>query len=233
LSDSSLAPSDIIAIIGLVVAVAAWRWPRTPAAPKIEGETVEVVPSEPVVPPETNEPTASEIDIPFPPGLYLLEYDPGVRLVIRENKVTFSVRDVVARLALSVFVASFAFTQSKVAALFLLFLMSFLLLKRTRLGTIVLLNLKKRMYLVSGDGGAWGGGWPPDLRLSIRLDPTTNQWITSLFLATVCIWSTVTPTAEGGRKKIRPFVEALEQIRSLKRNKTLGLFDLLLELWQS
>jgi hypothetical protein len=223
--------SDIIAIIGVVVAVAAWLWPRSPPEKhKIEGQAIE----ESAVPRDQDlEP--SEIDIPFPSGLYLLEYEPGVRFSIRENKKsTWSILDIIPRLALSVFVGAVVFDESKMLALFLFCLMLLPLLSRSRLGQVVSVNLQKCTYYVfrSGSGG-WGGGWPPDLQLSVNLDPKTNEWVTSLYLATVRIWTTTTPSAEAGRKKIKPFVEALQKIRALRRSKKVGVFDVLAEFWLS
>jgi len=86
------------------------------------------------------------------------------------------------------------------------------------------------MYFVSKPSGGWGGGWPPDIALRVDQDPATEQWVTSLYLATICIWTAVTPSPTGGRRKIKPFVDALKKIAALKRPEKVGFFDVVLEM---
>jgi hypothetical protein len=63
-----------------------------------------------------------------------------------------------------------------------------------------------------------------------RLDDSTDgQWITSLYLAGVCIYSIQTSEAEEGRKKIALFMEALQMIAALRPIKKIGILDVLTE----
>jgi hypothetical protein len=103
-------------------------------------------------------------------------------------------------------------------------------IRRRRAGTYVSLNLRKRTYFVVDPNGCWGGNWPPEIALRVEQDPVTEQWVTSLYLASVRIWTTVTPTATGGRRKIKPFVDALREISELKRPEKTNQFDVMIEM---
>jgi hypothetical protein len=93
----------------------------------------------------------------------------------------------------------------------------------------VSLNIAKRIVFVTGQGKHSQSNWPPNIGLQVKLDESTGgQWVTTLYLATVCIWSTKTKNAEKGREKIKPFLEALQKIAALKPSK-LGYFDLPIE----
>ena len=219
---------DTIAAIGAVIALIAWLFPRAPKSKKTEGENVETIIAE-----ET--PAEEEIiDIPFPAGLYLLDYEPGVRLSIREKKKTPLVSTMMipalflGSIALAVSIASEAWPFG---AFVLIWLVAYSI-RRTRLGTVVHLNLKKRMYFVSNPGGSWGGGWPPDVAIRVELDTSTNLWVTSLYLATVRIWTASTVNPGDGKRKIKPFLEALQKIKALKRTDTTVL-DSLIEYLQT
>jgi hypothetical protein len=209
--DRGVLTGDIIAAIGAVIALIAWLFPRAPKSKKTEGPNVETISAK-----ETPEETI--IDIPFPAGLYLLDYEPGVRLSIRENKKTplISLMMIPAfflgSIALAVSVSAEAWP---LGAFVLIWLVAYAI-RRTRLGTVVHLNLKKRMYFVSNPGGAWGGGWPPDVAIRVELDTSTSLWVTSLYLATVRIWTASTVNPGDGKRKIKPFLEALQKIKALK-----------------
>jgi hypothetical protein len=77
LSNETDIVADIIALLGVVVAIIAWRWPRP--STELPPENVEIVPPLPSTPE-----VAEKIDIPFPPGLFIYEYEPGARLRLGE-----------------------------------------------------------------------------------------------------------------------------------------------------
>ena len=98
---------DIIGIVAIAVAIMAWRWPRAPR--RIEGNVDiddDSLSSEKDAPAEhdTPEPAVPEmIEIPFPPGLLIQEYEPNQRLRIRENKpVVFSFHSIIPQLFVSI-----------------------------------------------------------------------------------------------------------------------------------
>ena len=77
----TLGLSDIIALLAVIVGVLAWQYPRSPKAPKRDDDVLPPIDSEPNL--ERVE-VSETVNIQFPPGLFLYDYVPGIRLRIRE-----------------------------------------------------------------------------------------------------------------------------------------------------
>jgi hypothetical protein len=172
------------------------------------------------------------LEASFPPGLYLIDYVPGVRFKIREQVLT-TLFD--RKLPSDVFyiVVTLLFLSGALSSNFspmMLAITSPLVIwfwaRRKLLGNVVKVNIRNRTCF--GDGGL---GWPPNIRTVINADPSTGKWKTSLFLSDVQIYSVFTPTSEGGRKTIEPFLNALQKLSALRRTKKLGFFTLLSDLF--
>jgi hypothetical protein len=218
---------NTIAILALIIGILAWQFPRSP---RERDNVIERVPprdpditSAPVGVPET-------IDIPFPPGLFLYDYEPGVRLTIRDCKPIRVVKSSVITSGVSFLITSLLFyAANPLAGLFLFIALLFAWRRLFRAIRKITMNIEKRLYFVSEGGGSWGGGWPPYIGLSVALEQSTNLWVTSLYLDTICVWSKATEGAEQGREEIKPFVEALQKITALKRSKNVSWLDILKE----
>jgi hypothetical protein len=230
LGDSQLSYSDIIGTVSVIVALMVWYWPRSPKAPN-KGDIEPILPS-PSEPDPGKTAISEPVEIPFPPGLLILEYEPGVRLRIGE----YTLKKEFNKFSL-IFTASFVLIWSVLIFMsdsfagILSFILGFMIWRRSvRSRTTVSLNIAKRIFFVTHPGGYWGGGWPPNIGLQVQFNESTDgQWVTSLYLATVCVWSIKTKKPNEGREKIKPFVEALSKITALKQHAQTGVFDILAE----
>jgi hypothetical protein len=169
--------SDIIAIIGVIVACIAWLWPRAPR--KTKGNERPPLPETSTGPNSTQSDLAEaavdeRIEIPFPPGLFIQEYEPNQRLSIRENKpiVIFNPHFIFPTLLFGV-MCFVLFIVDVALGLASAVIMSIIFVRKQRSGTFVSINIKKRIYYVCHPSGAWGGGWPPDIAVRVEQDPET------------------------------------------------------------
>jgi hypothetical protein len=154
-------------------------------------------------------------------------------LCIRESRpvAIFNPRFIPGALFFATMIIIVSFAVHFILGVVLAILIFTIFIRKQRAGTFVSINLQKKIYFVCNPSGCWGGGWPPDIALRIEEDSSRTQWITSLYLASVCIWTAVTPTAAAGRRKITPFVGALRKIAASKRTVSVGFFDVMLEMF--
>ncbi|MCA1428881.1 MULTISPECIES: hypothetical protein [unclassified Bradyrhizobium] len=238
----------LVSMVSILVAVLAWRFPPKPKPD--EDEVREVLTpistplDEPPNPPHGREeiPASppkdaqlegpSEIELPFPPGLRILDYDPGVRLTLREcGRATVQPSVLLPRLGLSLglsfIVGATVHAVLAVPMLVLLCAMSF---RSSRRGARVHLNLQKRMFFVSRGNSSSGGGWPPEVDRGVKQEGKSDKWLISLYLAGVCIWTAETGTPAAGKAKIRSFENALRQICAQPQPSSVSQWDRLIEL---
>jgi TIR domain len=160
----------------------------------------------------------------FPRGLRLLDYQPGIRLEIKDvspvriwdgTELPLLLGIVITTALLSATLCS----SSSIPVVIIVPLAVWFWADRKRRGTVVKLNIRKRKWSVAKpfDGGLVGV-WPPFLGTTTDLDPLTGQWTTSLHLCTVRISKATSATPDGGRAAMEPFIEALQTIAALKRH---------------
>jgi len=171
----------------------------------------------------------------FPPGLYLLDYLPGVRFKIREQLPTTlfdgTLTDYVSGLFFIVanYFVLFTVLGFSLMTLTIISPLAIWFWAREKLrGKVVKINIRNRTYFGSSGGG---GGWPPTIRSVTNVDPSTGKWKTSLYLNEVNIWSVLTETSEGGRTTLEPFLNALQKLSALRRTKKLTCFEMLSDLF--
>ena len=129
----------------------------------------------------------------FPSGLYLLDYQPGIRFKIRgctPTKIFDWQLPVFAFIVLTTVGLlpdnSLNSPNSAIpTTIFEFILATWFWISRKLRGSVVKINIRNRSYFVSMPPGTWGGGWPPEILVTTKFDSTTSKWTTSLYILNV------------------------------------------------
>jgi hypothetical protein len=163
------------------------------------------------------------LEASFPPGLYLLDYVPGVRFKIREQVPTSLFDGKLLFAILAVLSGAYFWGFSPMMLAIASPLVIWFLAYRNLRGNVVKINIKNRTCFVSHPWDCEHDDWPPKIRTVSNADPSTGKWKTSLYLSDVQIWSVLASTLEGGRTTMEPFSNALQKLSAL-RTKKLSFF---------